>query len=121
MWSVTSSATINPVPQARCALRPVVVASDLGALRGPRDGLATLPQRLYWSDPGRVFNLGDPDEAAEMYEDALLSARSEADLAGSLNGELLARLWPELELKTSVRQAWEAAHPLLASAPVAVA
>lgn len=109
------------MPQPRYALRPVVVASDLGELRGPAEGPATLPQRLYWSEPGRVFDLDDLDEAAEMYEDALTSARSEADLAGSLNGELLARLWPNLWLKTPVKQAWEAAHPRLAPAPAVAA
>lgn len=105
----------------RCALRPVVVAGDLAALSGPVGGLIELPQRLFWSGPGRVFDLSDPDQALEMYEAVFDAARSEADLAEYVNGELLARLWPELALAPRVRRAWEAAHPALALAASVVA
>ncbi|MBO0819303.1 MAG: hypothetical protein J2P26_00475 [Nocardiopsaceae bacterium] len=119
---MTTSATTIPRPRgtssrggpARCALRPVVVAADLAALRGPDGGLAELPQRLFWSGPGRVFDLADPDQALEMYEAVFDAARSEADLADHINGGLLARLWPDLALAPRVRRAWEAAHPALA-------
>ena len=117
-----TSATIDAaVPRPRCALRPVVVAADLESLRGPADGLVTLPQRLFWSDPGRVFDLSDADQAAEMYEAVFDAARSADDLAGYVNGGLLVRLWPELALAPRVRRAWEAAHPLLSRAPVTAA
>jgi hypothetical protein len=117
----TSVTTISRVPRAsvprasaRCALRPVVVAADLAALRGPDGGLVELPQRLFWSGPGRVFDLADPDQALELYEAVFDAARSEADLADHINGDVLARLWPELALAPRVRRAWEAAHPALA-------
>ncbi|MBO0805167.1 MAG: hypothetical protein J2P25_19085 [Nocardiopsaceae bacterium] len=110
---MATSATM--IAQARrYALRPVVVAASLDGLRGPADGLVELPQRLFWSGPGRAFDLADPDQALEMYEAVFNAARCEADLAEYVNGELLARLWPELELEPRVRRAWEAAHPLLA-------
>ena len=100
--------------RARYALRPVVVAADLAGLRGPASGPVELPQRLFWSGPGRVFDLGDADQALEMYEAVFDAARSQADLAEYVNGELLARVWPDLALAPRVRRAWEAAHPLLA-------
>lgn len=114
--SMTDSGTaIAQLPtQPRCALRPVVVAANLGGLHGPVSGRIELPQRLFWSGPGRVFDLDDEDQALEMYEAVFEAARCEDDLAGHLNGELLARLWPELALAPRIRRAWEAAHPLLA-------
>jgi hypothetical protein len=111
---MASSVTTMTPTRPRYALRPVVVAADLAGLRGPASGPAELPQRLFWSGPGRVFDLGDHDQALEMYEAVFDAARSEADLAEYVNGELLARLWPELALAPRVRRAWEEAHPLLA-------
>jgi hypothetical protein len=112
-----SSATVigqAPIGQTqRYALRPVVVAADLARLRGPESGLVELPQRLYWSGPGRVFDLADRDQALEMYEAVFDAARTEDDLAEFVNGELLAGLWPELALAPRVRRAWEAVHPEL--------
>jgi hypothetical protein len=109
---MTTSATM--MPRARCALRPVVVAVSLADLCGPASGLVELPQRLFWSGPGRVFDLADEDQALEMYEAVFDAARSETDLAEYFNAGLLTRLWPELALAPRVRRAWEAAHPLLA-------
>lgn len=102
----------------RYALRPVVVAADLAGLRGPASGLVGLPQRLFWSGPGRVFDLADPDQALEMYEAVFDAARSEADLTEFINGELLARLWPDLALAPRVRRAWEAVHPRLTAGQI---
>src|SRR6266480_481099 len=111
---MTTSATMIRQSRSRYALRPVIVAADLSELHGPASGPVELPQRLFWSGPGRLFDLSDPDEALEMYESVFDAARSEADLTEYVNGELLARLWPELALAPRVRCAWEAAHPLLA-------
>ena len=97
----------------RYALRPVVVAGSLEALRGPAEGLAELPQRLFWSGAERVFDLSDSDRLLEMYEVVFDAARTEADLAEYINGEVLARVWPDLALAPRVRRAWEAAHPNL--------
>jgi hypothetical protein len=102
----------------RYALRPIVVAADLAGLHGPASGLVELPQRLFWSGPGRVFDLDDPDQALEMYEAVFDAARSEADLTEFVDGELLARLWPDLALAPRVRRAWEAAHPRLTAGQV---
>lgn len=103
----------------QCALRPVVVPDDLAALHGPAEGTVRLPQQLCWSLPDPEFDLSDEDQALEMYETVFDAARSADDLAGYVNGRLLARLWPELDLAPRVRRAWEAAHPLLALAPAA--
>lgn len=97
----------------RCALRPVVVAASLAGLHGPSAGSAELPQRLFWSGAGRTFDLDEADQALEMYESVLDAARSEADLAEYLNGELLADLWPRLTVSPRVRRAWESLHPEL--------
>ena len=48
-----------------------------------------------------------------MYEAVFDAARTEADLAEYLNGETLARVWPDLALSPRARRAWEAAHPQL--------
>jgi hypothetical protein len=90
------------------------VAASLADLCGPASGLVELPQRLFWSGPGRVFDLADEDQALEMYEAVFDAARSETDLAEYVNDGVLTRLWPELALAPRVRRAWEAAHPLLA-------
>jgi hypothetical protein len=116
------------VPQARlpqprvgrapsCALRPVVVAGSLEALRGPVEGLVELPQRLFWSGADRVFDLSDPDRLLEMYEVVFDAARTETDLAEYINGEMLARVWPDVALAPRVRRAWEVVHPDLAQHP----
>jgi hypothetical protein len=99
---------------ARYALRAVVVPASLAELHGPVSGLVELPQRLFWSGAERVFDLNDSDRLLEMYEAVFDAARTEADLAGYLNGETLARVWPRLALSPRVRRAWEAAHPDLA-------
>jgi hypothetical protein len=111
---MTTTATVTRSSSANCALRPVVVPGSLADLHGPADGIVELPQRLFWSGPGRVFDLADEDETLEMYEAVFDAARSETDLAEHLNGETLARLWDELALAPRVRRAWETAHPQLA-------
>jgi hypothetical protein len=101
---------------ARYALRPVVVAGSLEALHGPVEGLAELPQRLFWSGAERVFDLSDSERLLEMYEVVFDAARTEADLAEYINGEMLARVWPDLALAPRVRRAWERVHWRLRSA-----
>jgi hypothetical protein len=100
----------TPAPRT-CALRPVVVAASLADLHGPTGGLVELPQRLFWSGAGRVFDLSDPDRLLELYEVVFDAARTEADLAEYLHGETLARIWPDLALAPRVRHAWEDALP----------
>jgi hypothetical protein len=110
------------VPRARSpyarsyAVRAVVVAESLTVLSGPVEGLIELPQRLFWSGVERVFDLSDSDRLLQMYEAVLDAARTEADLAEYINGEVLARVWPDLAVGPRVRRAWEAAHPGLCPA-----
>lgn len=112
---MTDMAAANPRlrSRAKCGLRPVAVAESLAALRGPDSGLVELPQRLCRSGGRRVFDMSDTDQALDMYEAVLGTARTQAELAEYVNGELLARLWRELPDRR-IRQAWEAVHPLLA-------
>ena len=110
------SAAQDQRPRQRCALRSVVVPASLESLHGPAEGLVELPQRLFWSGSDRVFDLSDRDRLAEMYEAVFDAARTETDLAEYLNGEVLARLWPDLALAPRVRRAWEAVHWQLDSA-----
>lgn len=98
--------------RANCALRGPVVAESLADLHGPAEGLVELPQRLCWA-PERVFDLADEDQTLAMYDEVLENARSEADLAEYLDGETLARLWPDIDPGPRVQRAWEARHPLL--------
>jgi hypothetical protein len=122
-----AGATLAGTTPARrtCALRPVVVAASLADLRGPAAGLAELPQRLFWSAAGRVFDLGDADQLLEMYEAVFDAARTEADLAEHINADILSRVWPDLAISPRVRHSWEEAHPRLASlrlpSPVVIA
>jgi hypothetical protein len=97
----------------RCALRHVVVPGSLEALHGPVEGLVELPQRLFWSGAERVFDLSDSDRLLEMYEVIFEAARSEDDLSEYINGETLARVWPDLTLSPRVRRTWEGVHPQL--------
>ena len=55
------------------ALRPVVVASDLGALRGPLSGRHQLPLHLDASARA-VYDLADPDDREHAYQLVLLEA-----------------------------------------------
>lgn len=106
---------------ARHSMRPIVVAESLAALCGPDGGIVELPQRLCRSGGQRVFDLGNLDQALDMYESMLATARTQADLAEYASGELLARLWPEPFLDRDIRRAWESVHPLLAHPLLALA
>jgi hypothetical protein len=99
--------------------RRAVVAASLADLRGPAHGTVTLPLRLFWSPPGRVWNLDNPGSAQAMYEHVLGQAIREEELATWLNGEMLAGMWPRLYLPKGVRRAWEERHPSLRGAAVA--
>src|SRR5689334_14993804 len=92
--------------------RPPVVVGSLGELAGPAAGTVTLPQRLMWC-PDRTFDLGRPDELLWMYENVLREAAAPEELRRWINGRLLLRLWPVLNLPRAVRVAWEARHARL--------
>lgn len=106
--------------QARPGRRAVVAAS-LDGLHGPVSGEHVLPLRLYWSPPGRVFDLDDAESLQAMYEFVLGEAIREDELDEHLDGARLAAVWPDLFLPRGVRRAWEERHPRLAAASAAAA
>jgi hypothetical protein len=86
-------------------------------LHGPSSGLVVPPRRLWWSgNEGAAFDLSDRAQAAELYEAVLEAARAYHDITDHLDAGLLVELWPELGMRRATRQAWEAAHSVLASA-----
>jgi hypothetical protein len=103
--------------QSRPGRRALVIA-DLGDLRGPVGGTVELPIWLFWQ-PNRTFDLDDPAIRRWVYQIVLREASRPEDLTGYLNAAVLAELWPDLRLPRGVRQAWEEAHPSLASPVVA--
>lgn len=105
----------GPIPGTGYALRPVVVATDLAALRGPLDGRWQLPLHLNASARA-VYDFANPDEREEAYQLVLLEAASPADLEQWLDGQELSRMWPDLYLPRVVRAAWQAQQPDLARA-----
>ena len=90
-----------------------MVAVSLAGLQGPSSGVIELPRRLFWSAPDHTFDLSQRHDALAAYEAVLSEARTPADLAEFLSGQLLAALWASLHLPDRVRQAWEDAHPEL--------
>src|SRR5262245_11054034 len=94
---VTHAAATWAPYQARPG-RNVLVITDLAALRGPTAGKVVLPQRLFWSPPGRVFDLDEPFMLRSMYEIVLGEAIRSEELTTYLNGEKLAVIWPDLYL-----------------------
>jgi hypothetical protein len=92
----------------------VLVASSLADLRGPVTGTVELPLRLYWSPPGRAFDLDDPADLRSVYE-TVLGEAIHAEELGYLNGDTLIGVWRDLYLPKGVRQAWQERHPVLAA------
>jgi DNA invertase Pin-like site-specific DNA recombinase len=105
-------AAVRTQYQARPGRR-VIVVTDLADLRGPASGTVTLPLRLYWSPPGRVFDLDDPFMLRSLYQTVLGEAARPEDLTSHLDRDTLISIWPDLHLPKGVRQAWEEHHPVL--------
>jgi hypothetical protein len=116
---MTTTAPDAPVAHLARPYRPVLVAGTLGELAGPQHGLVELPLRLWWN-PRRTFDLDEPTMLAWMYENVLREAVRVDELRSYLHGATLVRIWPELNLPRGVRAAWEARHPVLRRATVAV-
>ncbi len=106
--------------QARPGRRALVV-TDLATLRGPTQGTVQLPLRLFWSPPGRTFDLGKPFMLQSMYQTVLGEAARPEDLTSYLDRDTLIAIWPDLFLPKGVRRAWEEHHPVLRAAAAAVA
>lgn len=120
---------VAPAPVARVRVAPyqarpgrrVLVALDLGDLRGPVAGLVELPLRLFWSGTGTTFDLDDPGTRQWVYETVLQEASRPEDLTSFLDGQALIALWPKLFVPKGVRRAWEDEHPVLRTAVAAAA
>lgn len=114
------AAAVRTQYQARPGRR-VIVVTDMADLRGPAHGTITLPLRLYWSPPGRVFDLDEPYQLRSMYQTVLGEAARPEDLTGHLDRDTLIAVWPDLHLPKGVRQAWEEQHPVLRAATASAA
>ncbi len=95
--------------------RQVLVASDLGMLRGPVGGQVRLPELLKWSGDENAawFNLDDPEQRPTLYVAVLRDALAPSELGEWLDGGWLVELWPRLVLPPEVRAAWEQQHRVL--------
>jgi len=115
---VAVAAAVAPAARQR-QLRPIIVPASLDELHGPSSGPVTPPRRLWWSgEEGTAFDLGNRGQAAELYEAIFEAARTYQDITDLLDARLLIQLWPELGMRRATRQAWEAAHPVLATATI---
>ncbi len=114
-------AVAHAVPHQARPGRAGLVAASLADLRGPAHGVVELPLRLFWSAPGRTFDLDQPSMVQAMYEAVLREASRPDDLTSYLNGEVLVAVWPELYLPKGLRRAWEERHPALRAARLAAA
>jgi hypothetical protein len=95
-----------------------VVTVTLDELRGPTGGTVELPNRLLWQ-PDRIVDLDDMWTRRWTYALVLREARHREDLRTWINGDVLAQLWPSLNLPRGVRNAWEDRHPALRRQPAA--
>jgi hypothetical protein len=77
--SEISAVSSGPIPGTGYALRRVLVATDLAALRGPLSGRWQLALHLDASARA-VYDFADPDEREDAYQIVLLEAASPADL-----------------------------------------
>lgn len=102
----------GPIPGTGYALRRVVVAPDLAALRGPLTGHHQLPQHLDASARA-VFDFSVSSERELAYQLVLLEAGTLTDLETWLDGHELLRLWRRLYLPRVVRAAWQDSHAVL--------
>jgi hypothetical protein len=88
--------------------RRVPVPRSLDELRGPLEGVASLPARLFWSgpDPRSVrWDLSDRLRRRDLYEIVLVKGTL-ADVCALVNGPELVWLWEEMYLPPWVREAW---------------
>jgi hypothetical protein len=117
---VAGAAAVWTPYQARPGRR-VLVVKDLADLRGPVGGTVTLPLRLFWSPPGRAFDLDDPFMLRSVYQIVLGEAIRAEELTTYLNRDTLVAVWRDLYLPKGVRRAWEEVHPALRAAAPAPA
>jgi hypothetical protein len=92
--------------------KPIVVADDLGLLRGATTGIVALPHHLDWSGSAD-YDLDSPGRIIDLYRTVLIEATKPADLHAFLDRAILTRLWPSLWLPPDLRRAWEERFPEL--------
>jgi hypothetical protein len=98
--------------------RRVPVPGSLSDLRGPLEGVASLPARLFWLDPNprRVeWDLSQRSRRRDLYEIVLVKGTLD-DICLLVNGPEMVRLWDDMYLPPWVREAW---HPLVEPGDVA--
>jgi hypothetical protein len=102
-----------PISGTGFALRQVILAPALAALRGPLTGRRQLPLHLDASARA-VFDFSVAADREQAYQLVLLEAGTVSDLEQWLDGDELLRLWPDLYLPRGLRAAWRDRHPELA-------
>ena len=86
--------------------RPVALPDDMDSVdRVPETGLVDLPLHVFWSGPGRRWDLDDKRQKAQVYE-LVLTEGTEEDVRRFIDVDELVRLWPDLWLPSYVRKAW---------------
>jgi hypothetical protein len=94
--------------------KPLVVADDLGFLRGRSSGRVILPRHLDWTGTAE-YDLDSPTRVIDFYRTVLIEATKPADLHTFLDERILRSLWPTLWLPPALREAWEDRFPALGS------
>lgn len=92
-------------------LRPVILPTTLDTLRGPTQGLVTLPTRLDWT-PKKTYDLSRAADVNDLYR-VVIREGVKADFAQYLNKDLLIKLWPTLQIDLRLVDQWEVAFPEL--------
>jgi hypothetical protein len=92
-------------------LIPYQIPDSLDDLRGPQDGVITLPVHVNAGPDRRV----DLSTASGRYKavTSLLEEGTVADQVALLNADLVRRVWPELRLPPRCRELWETRFPEL--------
>lgn len=86
--------------------RPVALPDDFGSPgHSPEHGVVTLPVNVFWSGPGRQWDLEDRRQRIQVYE-IVLTEGTEDDVRRFIDIDELVRLWPDLWLPPHVRAAW---------------
>lgn len=109
--AVVPRVDFDPRPLARGRVTYVPTALPQLALRRAL-ARVTLPLRLNWSEPGRMFHLANRAQRARVYEIVLREGGPE-DVMAYVDGALLVDLWEDLVLPRDVRAAWQ---PLITAA-----
>jgi hypothetical protein len=84
----------------------VAIPEDLNDPSLPKAaGQIELPAHIRWSGPSMTYDLDDPVDRARVYEQVLREG-TEDDVRFFIDPNQLARIFDELVLPVSVREAW---------------